>query len=42
MSDDNFMRAFYAWWIFVLVVGLGCLGLVVWGFIELINWITSK
>lgn len=28
--------------VFVFLIGLMCLGLGVWAFIEIVNWVTSK
>ena len=41
-KDDNIKKAFTAWAVFVFVLAMGILGLGIWGFIELINWITTK
>jgi hypothetical protein len=35
-------RGFVIWIGFVVCVILGVLGLGVWGFIEVVNWLTSK
>jgi hypothetical protein len=40
--NKNVDRAFTAFGIFVFILAMGIFGLGVWGFIELINWITTK
>jgi len=39
---DNIEKAFGGFFLFVLFVALATLGLIAWGFIELILWLTSK
>jgi len=41
-KDDNIKKAFTVWAIFVFMLAMGILGLGIWGFIELINWIITK
>lgn len=33
---------FVAWFIFCALLGLAVLGVGVWGFIELVGWVTSR
>lgn len=42
MRKQSASIAFTAWMVFVFLVTMGVLGLGIWGFIELINWITTK
>lgn len=46
MFDDRRVKraskAFGAWFAFCALLGLALTGLVVWGFIELVLWVTSK
>lgn len=40
--NKNIDRAFTAFGIFVFLLAMLMLGLGIWGFIELINWVTTK
>lgn len=42
MRKRSTSAAFTAWMVFIFLVIMGVLGLGIWGFIELINWITTK
>lgn len=39
---DKTTKAFVAWAIFVFILAMGLLGLGIWGFIEIVNWLTTK
>lgn len=39
---DGFDKAFIAFWGTALIVNLVIWGILIWGFIELVQWLTSK
>lgn len=42
MKIDGILIACVIVWVFAFAASLAVIGLGVWGFIELVNWITTK
>lgn len=42
MNDDKFFGAVIGIWILGAILSLGVLGVVIWGAITLVNWLTSQ
>lgn len=39
MNDDRWL---IAWFVFLAVLSLAILGVVLWGFIETVSWVTAQ